>query len=117
MSDPNPYAPPNIAAEHRQSSNIRLRRIRWVSGAIIPVALVAGVLRTVYRIIYVFHLLAQAQKIVNPRQVAGDISDAIMEGAIAIPVAGIAFCVWMWATVRLRRMRTLETTERPDPKS
>jgi biopolymer transport protein ExbB/TolQ len=44
----------------------------------------------------------------NPSQLAGDISDALMITVFSLPVAGIAFCVWIWVTVMLRRKRSLE---------
>ena len=56
-----------------------------------------------------FSRLAVAEN-VKPSQLAGDISNALSTTLISLPVAGIAFCVWMWATVTLWQIRTLDPT-------
>jgi biopolymer transport protein ExbB/TolQ len=116
MSEPNPYASSAAAIAPRESSDMRLRRIRLVSGIIIPVSLLAGVFGTVFGMMRAFRRLAVAEN-VNPSQLAGDISNALMITVISLPVAGIAFCVWMWATVTLRRIRALDPTGTPHSKS
>jgi biopolymer transport protein ExbB/TolQ len=79
-----------------------------VSGIVIPASLLAGVFGTVFGMMRAFSRLAVAEN-VNPSQLAGDISNALITTLISLPLAGIAFCVWMWATVTLRRIQT------PDP--
>jgi biopolymer transport protein ExbB/TolQ len=109
MSEPNPYATPSAAIAPGKSSDVRLRRIRLVSGIVIPISLLAGVFGTVFGMMRAFSRLAVAEN-VKPSQLAGDISNALITTLISLPVAGIAFCVWMWATVTLRQVRTLDRT-------
>jgi hypothetical protein len=109
MSERNPYATPSAAIAPSKSSVVRFHRIRLVSGIAIPVSLLAGVFGTVFGIMRAFSRLAVAEN-VKPSQLAGDISNALITTLISLPVAGIAFCLWMWATVTLRQIRTLDPT-------
>jgi hypothetical protein len=107
MSDANPYATPTTATAHRGSSGMRLRRIRFVSGVLIPVSILSGLFGPVLCMIRAFGRLAETED-VSPSQLAGDISNSLIIGAAAIPVAGLAFLVWIWATVQVRRTRDSE---------
>lgn len=82
---------------------MRLRRVRAISVIIIPVSLIAGVFSTVVGMTRAFSTLAEAES-VDPSQLASDISNSLLVGVIAIPIAGIAFCVWIWTIVKLRRI-------------
>lgn len=113
MSEPNPYATPAAAIAPSESSEVRLRRVRLVSGIVIPVSLLAGVFGTIIGMMRAFSRLAVTEN-GNPSQLAGDISNALITTLISLPLAGIAFCVWMWATVTLRRIQTSDPTRIQD---
>ena len=107
MLDKNPYATTTNAVIPRYCSDIRCLRIRWAAGVLIPLSLLTGALGTVFGLMRSFGRLAETTS-VNPSQLASDISNSLMVGVIAILIAGIAFCVWLWVSFVIRRKKALE---------
>ena len=41
---------------------------------------------------------------VEPSQLAGNIRTSLSTGAISVPIAIVAFAIWLWATLKLRKI-------------
>ncbi|WP_390620582.1 MotA/TolQ/ExbB proton channel family protein [Neorhodopirellula pilleata] len=100
----NPYSSPTANAHHDLDRGLLLRRIRFASGLIAPLAIVSGVVLTVIGIMRSFDALAKSEN-VDPSQLGGDISTSLSIGSISIPVAIVACAVWIWATLKLRKIK------------
>ena len=74
---------------------------------IIPLSLLLGAVSTGLGMIQAFGIRAAAES-VEPSQLANDISTSLRIGMFAIPIAGIALGVRIWANVKLRRMTQLK---------
>lgn len=109
----NPYSSPAANAHHDLDSGTLLHRIRFASGLIAPLAIVGGVVLTVIGMMRSFDALAKSEN-VDPSLLAGDISTSLFIGSISFPVALVASAVWIWATLKLRKIKrsaTVTTTQ------
>jgi biopolymer transport protein ExbB/TolQ len=112
MQNVNPYAAPISPARDFASSERRWRRTRLVSGIIVVVALMAGVMFTVIGMVRAFNTLAASED-VDPNQLAEDISTSLSIGVITVPVAVVAFSVCILATVKIWRIRAAVAGQSP----
>ncbi|TWT72665.1 MotA/TolQ/ExbB proton channel family protein [Crateriforma conspicua] len=108
MKDTSPYFTPPSGHKQDLTDGALLRRVRLVTALIIPLAIVGGVFMTVIGMMRSFDALAKAES-VEPSQLAGDISTSLSIGAISIPIAIVAFAIWLWATLRLRKIERAAT--------
>ena len=104
----NPYSSPIANAHHDLDNGTLLRRIRFASGLIAPLAMVGGVVLTVIGMMRSFDALTKSEN-VEPSQLAGDISTSLSIGSISVPLAIVAFAVWIWATLKLRKINRSAT--------
>jgi biopolymer transport protein ExbB/TolQ len=86
------------------SSDQRWHRTRSLSGLIILVALLTGVMFTVVGMNRTFNAIA-ASETVNPDQLSQHISTSLSILMITTPVAVCAFIVWIVATMKIWRLR------------
>lgn len=100
----NPYSSPTADASRDLGDGTLLRRIRFASGFVAPLAIGGGVLLTVIGMMRSFDALAKSEN-VEPSQLAGDISTSLSINAISVPVAIVASAVWIWATLKLRKIK------------
>ncbi|WP_404308967.1 MotA/TolQ/ExbB proton channel family protein [Neorhodopirellula lusitana] len=113
MKDSNPYSTPTTDRERDLTDRTSLRRVRLVTALIVPLALAGGVFMTVIGMMRSFDALAKAES-VEPSQLAGDISTSLSVGAVSVPVAIVAFAIWLWATLKLRKVERSATIELTD---
>ena len=102
MDSQNPYESPVAETDPHIRSNKRFRLVRSISGIVIVIAILAGISGAVFGINSAFRELAVAET-VDPKQLSDRISTSLRYGAIAIPIAIIAFVFRSWATMSLRR--------------
>lgn len=108
MKELNPYASPTADRQRHLTSRTLLRRVRLAAALFIPLAIVSGVLMTVIGMMRSFDAMAKADN-VEPSQLAGDISTSLSIGAISVPLGIVAFVIWLWATLRLRKIERSAT--------
>ena len=108
MKDSAPYSTPTADHQIDPADGTLLRRIRLVTALIIPLAIVGGVLMTVTGMMRSFDALAKTES-VEPSQLAGDITRSLSIGAISVPIAIVAFAVWLWTTFKLRKIERAAT--------
>ena len=103
MKDTNPYSSPTTARRPDAPNVTLLRRVRLATALTVPLA-IGGVLITVIGMMRTLDATADGDS-VEPSQLAGDISTSLIIGTISFPIAIVAFAIWLWATIKLRKLK------------